>query len=345
MMKAVVFTGKGVRIEQRPKPSPSADEVVIRVLWASICATDIRIARGETNVKASRILGHDFSGIVEQAGTAAPEALIGQKVVADPAGSCGACNYCRSGQYHLCPNGEWMGFERDGGLAQYVRVPARNVVVVPSGVSLDQAAVLEPYVVALHALDFAEVSPGDCIAVVGCGPIGLAQISVAKLVNLQVAALDPRPERRRMAKKVGADAVLNPVAQESEDQLLGLTGGLGFRCTVEASGTQQGVDLCGRITRAGGSLLLVGSGKRLRGPVLDIEKELRMQAVELGPFKYPRVLELIAHGSLAPKELISKKVPLSAAPSMFNALSRAQPNLLRVLVDCRSVDASFPLNA
>ena len=332
-MKALVLRRRrSVELVEIPRPRTKPGEVLVRVQWASICATDLRIFREGGNIRLPRVLGHDFAGRVEEIGESVAGVNLGDRVAVDPAGFCGHCMSCAHGRYNLCEYGQWLGFERDGGLAEFVAVPARNLVKVPAKLHLECAAVAEPFVVSLHTLDFIRAQPGETMAVWGCGPIGLAQIQIAKLVGLRVIALEPKSYRRRAAVRMGANLVLDPYNPRTPDKLARYCDGLGPHYSVEASGSQDAVDQCGHTTRAGGTILFVGSGKGLRGPYLDIEKEHAMFSVELGPFKYGAALDLMDKGKINVRELISHRVPLAKVPNIFRRMSKDRLRTLRVLV-------------
>ena len=331
-MKAAVFYSPGdMRLEERPLPRLNDDEVLIRVKAASVCGTDLHIFNGDLEVETPLVLGHDFSGVVEEVGRDVTGFQKGNRVIAHMVRYCGECLFCRQGRYNLCLRNTWMGFEIDGAFAEYVVAPARDVIPIPSEVPLEEAAITEPIVVALRVMDFSQAGIGETMAIFGQGPIGLVQTQVAKLAGLRVITIDPLEERLGLAQGFGADHVLNPLKTNIVEAILKLTDGIGVHCAVEDSGSQEAVDLAGEVTRPGGRILFVGEGRRLRGPVVRHRERILIEVL-VDPWKYPLALELLVKKQIDVRSLVTHEIELDGIVDLFRDLTEGRLKVVKVLV-------------
>lgn len=331
-MKAAVFYGpKDMWIEERPLPQLREDEVLILVKAASICGTDLHIFNGNLEVETPLVLGHDFSGIVEEVGKDVTHFQKGDRVIAHMVRYCGECLFCRQGRYNLCLKNTYMGFEVDGAFAEYVIAPARDVILIPAEVSLEEAAITEPIVMALRVMDFAQAKIGETMAIFGQGPIGLVQTQVAKLAGLRVIAIDPLEERLKLAEGFGANHVLNPRKKDIANAILKLTDGIGVDCAVEDSGSQEAIDLASRVTRPGGKVLFVGEGRDLRGPIIQHRERVFVEVL-VDPWKYPLALKLLAEKRVDVRSLVTHEVKLDEIADLFKDFSEGRLKAVKVLV-------------
>jgi threonine dehydrogenase-like Zn-dependent dehydrogenase len=331
-MKAAVFYGpKDLRIEERSLPRLGDNEVLIRVKAASICGTDLHIFNGDLAVKTPLVLGHDFSGVIEEAEKGVNHFQKGDQVIAHIVRYCGECLFCRQGRYNLCLKNTYMGFGVDGAFAEYVVAPARDVILIPPGVSLEEAAITEPIVVALRVMDFVQPRIGKTMAIFGQGPIGLVQTQVAKLTGLYVIAIDPLEERLKLAEGFGADHVLNPRKMDIVDSIFKLTDGIGVNCAVEDSGSQEAIDLVSEVTRPGGKILFVGEGTDLHGPMIQHQERVFVEVL-VDPWKYPLALKLLAEKRVDVRSLITHEIKLDEIVDLFRDLSEGRGRLKAVKV-------------
>ncbi|MDV3127336.1 alcohol dehydrogenase catalytic domain-containing protein [Mycobacterium sp. 21AC1] len=214
--QAVLYRPTEMRIEQAPMPALQPGDVLLRVDAALLCGTDVRIYEGrkQKNVTFPTVLGHEFAGTVVDANGALPEGVqMGDQVAVYPLVTCGQCTACRRGHENICRNRKAFGYQLTGGLSQYVHVPAaarQNLVPVP-GVPAAQAAIIEPVACAYNGQQLAGMPRAQTALIVGCGPLGLIHIGLAKSLGVdKVAAVDPIAGRREMASRFGADLVLAP---------------------------------------------------------------------------------------------------------------------------------------
>ncbi len=267
-MHAVVYHGPGSKAwEEVPKPTVLADtDAIVRVDAVTICGTDLHILKGDVPaVTDGRILGHEAVGTVESVGTAVKNVKPGDRVLVSCITACGACRYCREGSYGQCiGGGGWiLGHRIDGTQAEYVRVPFADTstFAVPDGVSDEEVLMLAdigPTGYEVGVLN-GKVSPGDVVAVVGAGPIGLSAITGARLFSpAHVIAIDLADARLDAAKQFGADVTVNSTREDPAAVVRDLTGGLGADVTIEAVGVPESFELCTELVRPGGTVANIG---------------------------------------------------------------------------------------
>ncbi len=262
-MKALVYHGPGRKAwEEVPKPALVADtDAIVRVDAVTICGTDLHILKGDVpEVVDGRVLGHEAVGTVEEVGAGVKNVKPGDRVLVSCITSCGACRFCREGHYGLCiGGGGWiLGHLIDGTQAEYVRVPFADTSTypVPNGVSDEDTLMVADILPTGYEVGVlnGHVSPGDVVAVVGAGPIGLAAITGARLYSPgHIVAIDLAPSRLEAAKQFGADVVVDPAHEDPLTVVRSLTNGLGADVAIEAVGTPADVRahrLAGPLRRA-----------------------------------------------------------------------------------------------
>lgn len=271
-MKAAVFRGTGiVRLEERAKPNPKAGQAVIRITTTTICGTDVHIVKGEYPVKSGLILGHEPVGIIDALGEGLEdEYSVGQRVIVGAITPCGQCFYCLNAAHSQCHGalGGWrFGNTIDGAWAEYLLVPdARaNLAPIPDGVA-DEQVVLVPdiFSTGLSGAESGNVRVGDSVAVFAQGPIGLCATLGAKLRGAAlIIGVDSVPARLEMAKRFGANVVINYREQDPVAAIKKLTDGRGADVAIEALGQQTTFENALRATRPGGTISSLGvySGK------------------------------------------------------------------------------------
>jgi alcohol dehydrogenase len=267
-MKALVYHGPGRKAwEEAPTPAIVDDtDAIVRVDATTICGTDLHILKGDVPaVTDGRILGHEAVGTVEEVGTGVKTIKAGDRVLVSCITACGACRFCREGRYGQClGGGGWiLGHKIDGTQAEYVRVPFADTSTyqVPAGATDEQILMLAdilPTGYEVGVLNGA-VQPGDVVAIVGAGPIGLAAIMGARLFSpSHIVAIDMADSRLDAAKQFGADVVINNSREDAEAIVAELTGGLGADVSIEAVGVPATFDLAVRLARPGGHIANIG---------------------------------------------------------------------------------------
>lgn len=341
-MKGLVLVDAS-RFEVRdvPKPQVASDEVLVEVKACGICGSDVHGMDGSTGRrKPPIIMGHEASGIVAEVGPGVRRWQPGDRVTFDSTVYCGRCHFCRRGDVNLCDNRQVLGvscdeFKRDGAFAQYVVVPELIVVGLPDGVSFEQAAMVEPVSIAVHAVARVPIQLNDTAVVVGAGMLGLLIIQALKARGCGfVMAVDTKPDRLDLARRLGADKCFSPQDGDVVEEVMKRTGGRGADVAMEAVGFSPTVEMAVKMVRKGGSLGLVGN--------LSPTVELPLQAVvtrELSLYgscasrgEYPACLDLIAGGMIQVDPLVSGMASLEEAPQWFARLHSGKENLMKVVV-------------
>src|SRR5467141_503889 len=253
---------RGLRSESVPVPEVGHGDVLVRVKAASICGTDLHIYGwdrwSQGRIKPPVTLGHEFCGVVERVGADVTAVGAGDFVSAEMHVNCGHCHQCRLGEAHICPNVKVIGIDQDGAFAEFVKIPATNIWKLDAAIPEHYGAILDPLGNAVHTVLAGPVA-GQTVLVTGCGPIGLMSIAVAKACGSStVFATETNEKRRAMAKKMGADVVLNPAADDAVAKILGETNGTGVDALLEMSGNPTAIQQGFKALRAGGRASLLG---------------------------------------------------------------------------------------
>jgi threonine 3-dehydrogenase len=263
-MKALRKThaGKGLQIEDVPLPVIGPAEVLVRVKATSICGTDLHIYGwdrwSQGRIKPPVTLGHEFCGVVEKVGEEVEAVKVGDFVSAEMHVNCGHCHQCRLGEAHICQNLKIIGIDQDGAFAEFVKIPATNIWKLDPAIPEHYAAILDPLGNAVHTV-LAGAIAGQTVVVTGCGPIGLMSVAVAKACGSStVFATETNEHRRKMAKEMGADFVLNPASEDVVQKILEATGGTGVDVLLEMSGHPTAIQQGFKALRAGGRASLLG---------------------------------------------------------------------------------------
>ena len=263
-MKALRKTqaGKGLQLEKVPVPATGPTDVLVRVKATSICGTDLHIYGwdrwSQGRIKPPVTLGHEFCGVVERVGEEVAAVKPGDFVSAEMHLNCGHCHQCRLGQAHICQNLRIIGIDIDGAFAEFVKIPATNIWKLDPAIPEHYAAILDPLGNAVHTV-LAGAIAGQTVLVTGCGPIGLMSIALAKACGSStVFATETNEHRRNLAREMGADAALNPTAEDPVKKILSATGGTGVDVLLEMSGNPTAIQQGFKALRAGGRASLLG---------------------------------------------------------------------------------------
>jgi threonine 3-dehydrogenase len=253
---------RGLAYETAPVPAIGPTDVLVRVKAASICGTDLHIYGwdrwSQGRIKPPVTLGHEFCGVVERVGEEVTAVKPGDFVSAEMHVNCGHCHQCRVGQAHICQNLRIIGIDQDGAFAEFVKIPASNIWKLDPAIPEHYGAILDPLGNAVHTVLAGPIA-GQTVLVTGCGPIGLMSIAVAKACGSSaVYATETNEHRRAMARKMGADVVLNPAAEDAVARILSETGGTGVDALLEMSGNPTAIQQGFKALRAGGRASLLG---------------------------------------------------------------------------------------
>src|SRR5467141_2471423 len=263
-MKALrkMQAAKGLQMDTVAVPLIGPADALVRVKTASICGTDLHVYGwdrwSQGRIKPPVTLGHEFCGVVEKVGSEVEAVKTGDFVSAEMHVNCGHCHQCRVGEAHICQNLVIIGIDQDGAFAEFVKIPAANIWKLDAAIPEHYGAILDPLGNAVHTVLAGPVA-GQTVLVTGCGPIGLMAIAVAKACGSStVFATETNEQRRAMAKKMGADVVVNPAAIDSVAKIKAETSGTGVDVLLEMSGNPAAIQQGFRALRAGGRASLLG---------------------------------------------------------------------------------------
>jgi len=253
---------KGLQMDTVAVPLIGPTDALVRVKTASICGTDLHIYGwdrwSQGRIKPPVTLGHEFCGTVERVGDEVRGVKPGDFVSAEMHVNCGHCHQCRLGEAHICQNLRIIGIDQDGAFAEFVKIPASNIWKLDAAIPEHYGAILDPLGNAVHTVLAGPIA-GQTVLVTGCGPIGLMSIAVAKACGSStVFATETNEKRRAMAKKMGADVVLNPAAEDAVAKILAETDGTGVDALLEMSGNPTAIQQGFKSLRAGGRASLLG---------------------------------------------------------------------------------------
>ena len=328
---------RSLRIDEVHKPRINSDEILVKVVYSGICGSDLHLYRGalRDRVKYPAILGHELSGVVAEVGERVTWLREGDKVVVNPVLSCGSCVACMAGRYNVCLNFKIMGVDMPGAFAEYVKANGVKAYRVPEGVSLREAALTEPFSVAMHACRRVGIEPGDVVAIIGQGPIGLCVTQVAKHYGaFSIIALDVLDERLETAKKLGADEIINPVKIDPVKVAKRLTSGVGVDKVIEASGSPDALNMAVRMVKPGGRIVVLGLCFRevKIDTSLMVFKEVECIGSRVYLDEFSRTLRLFSKGYLKAEPLITHELPLRDGVRAFKMLDERRGNAIKVLL-------------
>jgi L-iditol 2-dehydrogenase len=339
MKAAVVLRPNVISIEEIPTPEPGPDDIVIRVHACGVCGSDVHCFEGHHFLATfPRVLGHEFSGVVADLGRNVTSLKPGDRVCAETNIPCGRCHLCTSGHSRLCKEKLVLGFNANGGYAEYARLPAVNAVRVPGHVTLEHAAVAQPMGVCLHALrDRGDIKEGLTVAVFGAGPVGLGGVAVAKVYGCRAIAIDTDPNRLAVAGKLGADLTVNPAEEDVVERVMEFTGGRGADRVVEAVGGNQDTTLQQAVKIAGrtGIVLIVGTfaANLAAIPINDVRAgEIDVRGSHGQYMTYGDCIDLVASGKVNLMPTLSHEIGLDEAERGLRMMKTREDNAVKVLL-------------
>jgi len=334
-MKAMVLNApKLAALETIDTPKAGADETLIRVTKTGICGTDLKIFQGGIPVSYPRVMGHESVGEVVSGGTLAP----GTKVIVDPAYYCGNCYNCRDGQTHLCPNGGLIGRDVDGGFAEHMTAPTRNVYPLPDDMDMGVAPLIQPMTTCLHAQRKVKIFPGEAVVVFGLGVTGLLHVQLAKAHGAYpVIGVTRSQWKRELAEQLGADYTFAP-SDDLKEKILEITGEKGGADLIIESVGQlpilaQAID----IVRLGGRILPFGiyTAKEASLPFYDLYfKEIQIINARVAkPEDYPASIDFVSRGVVDLDPLVTHKIALDEMSTALDMLDQGDSSCIKIILD------------
>lgn len=326
-MKACVFNGPGdLTVVDVPVPEPGPGQIVLRTAAAGLCHSDVRVFKGEKYARPGVIPGHEISGIIAALGQGVSGLEAGRRVALCPIVACGVCDFCRVGKRNRCPNRVTLGYDENGGLAEYVLVPAPivrlgHVFPLPNGLALDQASLLEPTACVLNSLELVNVGAGTTLLLIGAGPMGLLHLVLARRLGAAVIVSEPEEGRRAWARRLGAIETIDPTSQDPGGRVKELTDGNGADAAIVTAGVAAAaVSALGAVRRQGSIALFAGFPPKT---VIDLDpnvihyNELVLTGSQNATIdQYRRTLELLPSlGDL--RQIVSHSFSIDDAPKAY----------------------------
>lgn len=328
-MKASIFHEPGhISLEEVPTPRPGPGEILMRVRATAICASDIRVYRGEKSARSGVIQGHETAGKVADVGEGVEGFIVGDRITLYPVIACGRCYYCLLGQRNRCQTRTTIGYEENGGLAEHLLIPEPlvrlgHVMKLPPALSFDIAALTEPMACCLNSLETCQAKAGSSMAVLGAGPMGAMHIILAKALGCaQIVVSEPLAPRRTLAKELGADLCIDPGAQDLREAVLEATDGAGADVVIVSIGIPALIEGSLSLARKQGWVNLFAGCPPNSEVRFDPNRihgdEVRVTGTQnAAPDQFRRTLELLP---LLPEieRLITHRFPLSETQRAFD---------------------------
>ena len=328
-MQSLILTADGHQLADTPMPPLMPGDVRIEVRSVGICGTDLAIWNGDFEVDLPLVLGHEFAGVIHESSD--PDIAPGTLVTSDIDITCGRCWYCRSGARQNCANKEILGITRDGGLSEYVCVPADIIHPLPYGVSTADATFVEPLASAIKTYQQAPAEDDETILILGSGKLALLLAQVYDANGANVHIVGRNRWQLGLAKQLGFQHTYDTIENDWKSDILKITHGVGPRIVVEATGNTDGISMALDIVRNGGIIAL----KSIHGhqysisPSNIVSRELTLYGASRGPFD--QAINMLSKGRIEVKKLITKEFTLEDGAKAFEFAS--QPTVTKVIVN------------
>ncbi len=327
MMVAELIANRQFRLSEQVIEDPGEGEVQVRVGAVGICGSDVHSysegAIGDSPCVYPMVLGHEPAGTVVKTGAGVTGWSAGDRAALEPAVYCYHCEFCRSGHHNVCANIRFLSNPGiPGFFREFVNLPAANLLPIPASISLELATIAEPLAVAMHSMKFADVKPGETVAVYGAGPIGLLTLACLKVAGAgRVWAVEPVAHRREMAKHMGAHVALDPSEIETSRQILADTGGRGVDCAIDCAAKEHTTNWAIQVARNAGRVVLTGIHSAAFVP-FEISpmrrKELAIFNVRRSNHESHAALDLLIERASWFEPMITHRLPLERIAQAFS---------------------------
>lgn len=348
-MKGLAFLKIGkVGVVEKPIPEPGPNDAVVKTTASLICTSDVHTVRGVLEIPELRLLGHESVGVVYKRGANVTRCKEGDRVAVCAITPCGRCEFCQRGYPSQCGGmlgGYKFTMQREGNLAEYFLVNDAdyNLVAIPKALTDEQAAyTTDMLTTGLAGAENAEVPPGGTIAVFAQGPVGLSATICARVLGAGlVIAVESKPDRQKLAKRFGADVVVDPGKEEVVEQIMRLTGGVGVDGAIEALGHPTTFENCVKVTKAGGTISNIGyhgeAGNALQLPLAEFgmgmsDKKIRTALCPGGHERLGRLMRLIENGRIDPTPMTTHRFPFSQVEHAFHMMENKDDNIIKPLI-------------
>jgi L-iditol 2-dehydrogenase len=343
-MKALTLVApRRVELNEMPDPpEPKAGEILVRLRSVGICGSDMHYYSeggcAGTDARYPSVLGHEPSGEVAAVGPGIEHLKPGARIAIEPAMRCGHCDACLSGHLNLCENCVFLGgVQAPGLMREYAVIPARNAIPIPDGMSFTHAAVVEPLAVLLHTIDLAKLRVGETVAIMGAGPIGCLGAAVSKLAGAsRVIVADRIPHRLELARRFGADEVVDITKESMRDAVLDLTHGKGVHVVLDAAGKQESINTALHCLRFAGRLIIIGIPSQQEVGTDWWEaghKEIVITTQKRSNGQDHDAIDLLQRGLVPADLLVTHRFPMATGGKAFETVAEYADGVLKAVVE------------
>ncbi|SCW43638.1 L-iditol 2-dehydrogenase [Paenibacillus tianmuensis] len=342
MNAAVLTRPKQIEMKQTGIPTPKDNEVLIRIRAVGLCGSDVHYYEhgkiGRYVVEKPIILGHEASGEIVKLGAQAPAHLkVGQRVAIEPGATCGACEYCTTDRYNLCPHVEFLATPPyDGAFSEYVAMRADLVFPIPEDMSYETAALVEPFSVGLHAVRRGGLQANETVVIMGMGPIGLLTVANAKLAGAKtIIGVDLEQNRLDVALKMGATHTVNLRSENLADKVNEITDHQGVDVAFETAGNPKAVQGAVASVKRGGRVVVVGMSPEDEVPVnmsIIVDSEIDLRGVFRYHDTYLAAIDILSKKIVDIEQIITGKYTLGETAAAFEQAINDKTNTLKIMV-------------
>ncbi|AEI40649.1 NAD(P)-dependent alcohol dehydrogenase [Paenibacillus mucilaginosus] len=341
MKAAVMHRTRSIVIEEVPLPEIGPHEVLVKVMAVGICGSDLHYYShgriGPYVVEGPFILGHECAGDVAAVGSAVSRFAAGDRVAVEPGVTCGRCEACKAGRYNLCPGVEFLATPPyDGAFVQYIKIHEDFLFPIPDSLSYEEAALVEPFSVGIHAAARTGLQPGSTIAIMGMGPVGLMAVAAAKAYGAaQIIVTDLEPLRLDAAKRLGATHAVNIREQDPLQAVKEITGGRGVDVAWETAGNPKALQSALGSLRRGGKLAIVGLPAQDEIPLnvpFIADNEVDIYGIFRYANTYPKGIRFLSSGIVDAKSLITDRFALEQTQEAMERALNHKSECLKVIV-------------
>ena len=349
-MKAVVAYAPGdYRFEMVDTPRAGEEEMILKVEACGICAGDTKAYGGAPSfwggdgspsyIKAPMIPGHEFVGTVVEIGSKVKGFKMGDRICPEQIVPCGECMFCKTGRHWMCEKHDLYGFQNNvnGGMAEYIRLTKESLnYIVPADMPIEKAILIEPYGCSYHCVERAKVGVTDVVVLSGAGTLGLGMVGAIKQHNPKaLVVLDMKDERLELAKKFGADIVMNPANMDVVKAIKEMTNGYGCDIYIEATGHPSSVQQGLEAIRKMGTFVefsVFGQLVTVDWSIISDRKELDLLGAHLSPYCYDTVIEWLGNGKMPSESVVTHKFPLEKWEEGFKLATTGENGALKVIL-------------
>lgn len=323
MRAAVYFKKHDVRVVDIPMPEVKERDVRVKIKICGVCGTDLHIFHGDGGaapVPEGTVIGHEFSGVVDAVGSLVTKFKPGDRVSVDPNEVCGECYYCMNGKAHFCTSMKGYGTSYNGGFAEYVAVPEKQVYHLPDELSFESGSQSETLSCCINGIDLCRIKAGANVLVIGAGPIGLMMLQLAKMAGAgKLIVSELVPEKQALAKKLGADVVIDPAKEDIREAIRRECENLD--CVIEAAGTpftqKQAIELAGKCCTVMLFGLVAPETEITVKPFTIFNRELTIVSSFINPYTFTRSVRLLGQKRVVMDDIITDIVPLEEIERVF----------------------------